>query len=314
VVLGTVAAEHGTPNEPAPIPSAASGTRPLADGPHPGHSLEHDPMRRLLLISVVPLVVACSGPAAPPSAPATVGGGPASAATAPRTESQPAAAKPEPKVASQAPSQSKPATEPKPEVQAAAPAFPKATIAPPSDNQGVALGQPFKSGANGAAVRVTNTTDQVMTFTVKLDIRKGADTITLTSKVADLAPKQSWVAFSAGSKLMPSDPDSVAVAVETVHSATPTSEKAEAMKAITVSEPKKVEGSTNVTVEITNNDPSKTHTLSVRSAYLQGDEMIAHGEAGSPPRLQPGETRTVTVRPVTSLKTYDRIEVMAKLL
>lgn len=237
--------------------------------------------------------------------------------TAPRTESQPvssSAAKPEPKVASQAPSQPKPAADAKPEAQAAAPAFPKATIAPASENHGIALGQPIRSGANGAAVFVTNTTDQVMTFTVKIDVRKGADTITLSSKVSDLAPKQSWVAFSAGGKLMPSDPDSIAVAVETVHSAAPTSEKAEAMKAITVSEPKKVEGSTNVTVEITNNDPSKTYTLSVRSAYLHGDELIAHGEAGSPPRLQPGETRTLTVRPVTSLKTYDRVEVIAKLL
>jgi hypothetical protein len=276
-------------------------------------------MRRLLLISVVPLVVACSGPAAPPSAPAAVGGGPASAAVAPRTESQPAAAKPEPKVASQAPSQPKPVADAKPQAPAPtakpqAPAFPKATIAPPSENHGIALSQPIKSGANGAAILVTNTTDQVMTFTVTMEFRKGADTITLNSQVSDLRPKQSWLAFTAGPRLMPSDPESITAAVTAVKSATPSSEKAEVMKAITVSEPKKVEGTDNVTVEITNNDPKNSHVLSVRSAYMQGDALVAHGEPGSPPRVAPGETITVKVRPVTNLKQYDRIEVMAKAL
>ena len=281
-------------------------------------------MRRLLLISVVPLVVACSGPAAPPlpssgqAAPAAVGGGPASAAVAPRTESQPAAANPEPKVASQAPSQPKPAADAKPQAPAATAkpqtGFPKATIAPPSENHGIALSQPIKSGANGAAILVTNTTDQVMTFTVKMEFHKGADTITLNSQVSDLRPKQSWLAFTAGPRLMPSDPERITAAVTAVKSATPSSEKAEVMKTITVSEPKKVEGTDNVTVEITNNDPKSSHVLSVRSAYLQGDVLVAHGEPGSPPKVEAGETITLKVRPVTNLKPYDRVEVMAKVL
>ena len=266
-------------------------------------------MRRVLVIALVPLVVACSGPAVSTPAPAAVGG-PAPAVTAPKPEAQAAAGKPEPKQASQA--AAKPPAEAKP--QAAAPAAPKAVIAPPAENHGIALGQPFKSGANGSVVLVTNTTDQVMTFAVRTEYRKGVEVISLSSKVADLRPKQSWPAFSSGGRQIPSDPDSITVAVEKVYSAGPTSEKAEVMKMISVSEPKKVDGTDNVTVEITNNDPKSSHVLSVRSAYIKGDVMVAHGESGSPPRLASGETLTVKVRPVTSLTTYDKVEVMVKTL
>ena len=268
-------------------------------------------MRRFLLIALVPLVVGCSGPAASPPAPAAVGG-PVGAVTAPKPEAQAAAGKPEPKQSAKA--ETKPAADTRPQPQAAAPSVPKAVIAPPAENHGIALGQPFKSGANGSVVLVTNTTDQVMTFTVRTEYRKGADVISLSSKVSDLRPKQSWPAFSAGGRMIPSDPDSITVAVETVHAAASTSEKAEVMKMISVSEPKKVDGTDNVTVEITNNDPKGAHVLSVRSAYMKGDEMVAHGESGSPPRLAPGETLTVKVRPVTSLTTYDKVEVMVKTL
>jgi hypothetical protein len=65
-------------------------------------------MRRLLLISLVPFVVACAGPARSTPAPAGVAG-PASAVTASKTESQPAA-QPQPKLAGQ--EQPRPAAEP----------------------------------------------------------------------------------------------------------------------------------------------------------------------------------------------------------
>src|SRR5688572_2581356 len=148
-------------------------------------------MRRFLLISLVPLVVACSGPAASPPAPAAVGG-PASALTAPKPEAQSAAGKPAPKQATSQPA-AKPAAEPKPQPQAAAPAGPTATLAPPSENHGIAFGQPLKVGSNLAAVLVTNTTDQVMTFDVRIEYRKGDTVGEMTGTVSDLLPKQSRV-------------------------------------------------------------------------------------------------------------------------
>ena len=244
-------------------------------------------MRRFVLMSIVPLLVACSAPAAStPAAP------PPAQAT-----NQPAA-----KPAAEAKLDAKP--------QAAAPAAPKATIAPPSENHGIALGQPFKSGANGSVVLVTNTTDQVMTFTVKTEYRKGADSVTFTSTVSDLLPKQSWPAFAAGERLLPGDPDSISVAVDRMISAGPTSEKAEAAKKVTMSEPKKAEGSDSVTVEVTNTD-AKMHNVTLRSAYVKGDDMVAHGE-GDAAGLKPGETRVVRVRPVTAMKPYDRVAVTLK--
>ena len=265
-------------------------------------------MRRVLLISLVPLVVACSGPAASTPAPAAVGG-PAAAVTAPKPEAQAAAGKPEPKQAARA--ETTPAAEAQTQPQAAAPAAPKVTTAPPAENRGIALGQPFKSGANGSVVLVTNTTDQVMTFTVKTEYRKGADAITLNSRVSDLLPKQSRPTFAAGGRLIPSDPDSIEVAVEAVHAAAPTTPKADEIRTVRMSEPRKVEGTANVAVDLTNTDPAKTFNVSLASAYMQGDDMVTHGE-GQAVALKPGETRTVTVRPVTVVKPYDRVDVTIK--
>jgi hypothetical protein len=259
-------------------------------------------MRRFLLISLVPFVVACSGPTASvsaPSAPAPVVGGPASALSAPKTESQPAA-KPAPQPASK--DEAKPA-ETKPRATA-----PKATIAPPAENHGIALGQPFKSGANGSAVLVTNTTDQVMSFTVKTTYRKGDTSVELASRVSDLLPKQSRPAFAGGPKLVPADPDSISVAVTSVHAAAATTPRAEMQKKIKLSQPRPVEGSSSVTVEVTNTDETETFTVSLASAYIHDDDMVAHGE-GQVLQLKPGETRTVKVRAVTSLKAYERVEV-----
>ncbi len=242
-------------------------------------------MRRFVLMSIVPLLVACSAPAAStPAAP------PPAQAT-----NQPAA-----KPAAEAKLDAKP--------QAAAPAAPKATIAPPSENHGIALGQPFKSGANGSVVLVTNTTDQVMTFAVKTEYRKGADVVTYTSTVSDLLPKQSRPAFAGGPKLVPPDPDSISVAVTSVQTAAATTPKAEMQKKIKMSEPQRVEGSSSVTVELTNTDAKESFNISLRSAYIHDNDMIAHGE-GQALQLKPGETRKVTVRAVTSLKAYERVDV-----
>jgi hypothetical protein len=274
-------------------------------------------MRRFLLISLVPLVVACSGPATTPAAPAV--GGPASAVTAPKPDTQPAAAKPAAQSTSQpaAKTESKPASDAKPQAAAkpaAEPAstMPKATIAPPSENHGIALGQPLKIGPNSTVVLVTNTTDQVMSFTVKTEYRRGAATTTFTSTVADLLPKQSRPAMAGGGQLIPSDPESVSVAVDSVKSTAPTTPKADAAKKVQVSEPKKVEGSSNVTVDITNGDAA-SHLISVKSAYMKGDEMVAYGE-GQAATMKAGESRTVTVRPVTPVKEYDRVEVSISLV
>ena len=259
-------------------------------------------MRRFLLISLVPLVVACSGPA--PRTPAPVVGGPSSAVAVPKAESQPAAAKP----AAQPTSQPEPKTGSSSAATKPRAAAPKATIAPPSENHGIALGQPFKSGANGSTVLVTNTTDQVMSFTVKTTYRKGDTSVELTGDVLDLLPKQSRPAFAGGPKLVPSDPDSISVAVTRVREAAATTPKAEMQKKIKLSEPQPVEGSSTVTVDVTNTDATETFHVSLASAYVHDDDMIAHGQ-GEALQLKPGETRTVKVRAVTSLSAYERVDV-----
>jgi hypothetical protein len=274
-------------------------------------------MRRMLLISLVPLVVACSGPASTQTAPAA---GPASVVTAPKPDVQPAAAqpaaKPDAKPAAGQPAakpaaEAKPAAPTKPQMETAA-AAPKATIAPPAENHGIALGQPIKVGPNSTVVMVTNTTDQVMTFNIATTYRKGASEVVVSGTVSDLLPKQSRPAPAVSTTLIPSDPESITVAVTGVRSAAASSPKGDLARNIAMSEPKKVENSTNVTVEVTNND-SKQHNVSVYSAYLQGDELVAYGE-GQAAGLKAGETRTITVRAVTPVKTNDRITVSARVI
>lgn len=276
-------------------------------------------MRRFLLISLVPLVVACSSPTVAPSVPAPAG--PASAASAPKTVAQPASGNPEPKQAAQAPSQAAPKTEQRPAVEsnprtqakpaeAAVPSGPKATIAPPAENHGIALGQPIEVGANLAGLLVTNTTDRVMTFDIKIAYREGDAVGEMTGTVSDLLPKQSRVAQANAYKLIPSNPDAVSVSVTGVKTAAPSTPKGDIAKNITVTEPKKVENSSSVTVEVTNNG-TRTQNVALVSAYMQGDELVAYGE-GSTAGLKSGETRTVTLRPISPMKTHDRVDVDVK--
>jgi hypothetical protein len=44
---------------------------------------------------------------------------------------------------------------------------------------------------------------------------------------------------------------------------------------------------------------------------MQGDEMVAFGE-GSTAGLKTGETRTVTLRPVSPMRQYERVDVDVK--
>jgi hypothetical protein len=270
-------------------------------------------MRRLLLISLVPLVVACAGPATPQAAPAV---GPASVVTAPKPDVLPAAAQPAAKPDTKPAADAKPAAEAKPAApakpQMETAAAPKATIAPPAENHGIALGQPIKGGPNSTVVMVTNTTDQVMTFSIATTYRKGASEVVVSGTVSDLMPKQSRPAPAVSTTLIPSDPESITVAVTSVRSAAASSPKGDLAKNIAVSEPKKVENSTNVTVEVTNND-SKQQNVSVYSAYLQGDELVAYGE-GQAAGLKAGETRTITVRAVTPVKASNRVTVTARVI
>jgi hypothetical protein len=278
-------------------------------------------MRRFLLISLVPLLVACSGPSVTTTAPSSVAGPAGVAVTAPKAEAPVVVNPPaEPKVGARttsstgsqsstpasAPSQAKPKvdTAPAPEI--------RASIGSPAENHGIALGRPIKVGSNVGGLLVTNTTDQVMTFVVRVEYRKGDVVGEMTGTVSDLLPKQSRVANVNAYKLMPADPDSVTVSVVSVKSATPASAKGESAKNIKVGEPKKVENSSSVTVEVTNND-AKAQSVSLKAAYMQGEELVAFGE-GQAAGLKPGETRTVTVRPISTMKAHDRVDVTASVI
>lgn len=283
-------------------------------------------MRHLLLISILPLAIACGLPTATVPAPAAVAvSGPAAAvgahisvpnsdtsvpkpaaaqATAPANQST---AKAEPKqysAATATPAQ-KPLT-----TFALSSAGPHATIAPASENHGIALGQPLQIDANSIVLLVTNTTDQVMSFTATTTYRKGDHSVEFASAVADLLPKQSRPAVAAGGTPIPTGHDAVTVAVTHVQSAEATTPMGEIANHLTVGEPQPVANSTSVTATVSNNGPADQH-VSLQSAYLQNDEMVAYGE-GQATMLKPGETRSVTVSAITPVPMHTRVTVVAR--
>ena len=133
-------------------------------------------------------------------------------------------------------------------------ALPEATIAPPAENYGIVLGQPINVGAGLAGLLVTNTTDQAMSFTIKIEYRKGHTVGEMTGTVSDLLPRQSRVAQANAYRLVPSDPDDVVVSVTDVTTVSPPTPTSETTKNVTVSEPRVVDGSSGVVVEVTNKD------------------------------------------------------------
>jgi hypothetical protein len=248
-------------------------------------------MRRWIALSLVPFVVACSGPATASTPPTPT---PASqAAPARPADAKPAASTP----TAAAKSDAKPAAQ--------AGSGPSATIAPPDQSAGIAFGQPVKIGPNSVAILVTNTTDEVRSFDAKVSYTKGPATVDATAKVEGLGPKQSRAVSLVATTLIPAGPDAVTVGLGKLREVD--REDAAAMTKIAVGEPKQREGTTTYTVDVTNGD-GKSRVIGLYAAYMKGDEMVAYGEA-SVPAMKAGESRTVTVRPVTSVPGYDRVEI-----
>jgi hypothetical protein len=280
-------------------------------------------MRRLILIGLLPLLVACSSASAARPSPAA---GAAGVITAPKTETQAPSHQHAPSThhaasisgqhAVQPTAQAVTRTEQKPtgngKPEPPASTWPMATVGTPAENRGIAIGQPLRVGPNSSVVLVTNTTDQVMTFDIATTVLKDGSEVQITGTVADLLPKQSRPAMATSTRLVPADPEAVRVTVTSVRTAAASTPKSDRAKRIVAGEPRPVETSSNVTVEVINND-SKPQGVALYVAYLQGDELVAYGE-GQAAGLKPGETRTVTLRAVTPIKPHERIAVSVRVL
>ena len=119
-----------------------------------------------------------------------------------------------------------------------------------------------------------------------------------------LAPKQSRAMALVATTVLPTAPDAVSVSLGKLRETEP--RDLDAAK-IAVGAPTQREGTDTYVVEVTNG-AAESRVIGLFSAYMKGDEMVAYGEA-TVSALKPGESRSVTVRPVTSVPAYDRVVV-----
>jgi hypothetical protein len=111
------------------------------------------------------------------------------------------------------------------------PAKPQEVAKPTADpNRGIVFGKPVAVNPQLVAVLVTNTSDQVKSFTVKATYKQG-DTILATASgaVNDIQPNQKRAATLAGVQPIPTSFESVRVDVDTMVQDAKTSPKAEAI-------------------------------------------------------------------------------------
>lgn len=170
-------------------------------------------------------------------------------------------------------------------------------IAEAQTSQGVQFGLPtvFSGPLEVIAVPVTNTTSNVLSFTVEATFQTGtAITGTAEGAVNDLLPGQERVAMLVTGSTVPASYDTLTPQVDTLVENSPTTTSATAAGNITLGSPSVLGGAfPTVALSATNGD-SAPHTFSVQTAFLQGGTVVGVAE-GAVNDLAAGQTKTATL-------------------
>jgi len=163
-----------------------------------------------------------------------------------------------------------------------------------------------------SAVLVTNTTDRVMTFTVRAEFRRGETRVaTATGLVADLLPGRQRAALLDPAQecrdqydgiLIGTEYDAVRVGVERVLSEAATTPEAETASCITFEQPEIVAG--RLRVGVTSRGRLAAFTFQV--ALLRRGALVDLA-TGLVSTIQPGRTRSVELPSFGRLPGYDRM-------
>ncbi len=167
------------------------------------------------------------------------------------------------------------------------------------DANGIMFGEPVTLGTTGLAtvgVLVTNTSDQVMSFTVKATYKSG-DTIVATASgaVNDLMAGQVRAAMLLSMTPIPSAYDGVRVDVDTLVVRQPRTAGADAAAQITFGRPfiRSLGGLSTVEIEVTNSD-SAAHSFTVQLAALSSGQIVGVA-SGAVNDLGAGQTKTASL-------------------
>lgn len=173
------------------------------------------------------------------------------------------------------------------------------TPLPMESNYGIIFGEPvsLETGASATVgLLVTNTSDQVKTFTLEATYKLGDNIVaTAVGSVNDLAAGQTRAVVLTSQDAIPSQFDAVRVDVDTMLVESQSTPGAEVASKIAFGIPLvRDEGNfTTVDVEVTNND-SVAHAFTVQSIFTQGGRLTAIG-TGSVNEIAPGQTKTATL-------------------
>lgn len=164
-------------------------------------------------------------------------------------------------------------------------------------DNGLVLGTPALT-SRSSAVLVTNTSHRVMTFTVRVDFRRGDRSVaTATGLVADLLPGQQRAVLLYPTQecqreydavLIRTAYDSVRVGVERLLSEAATTSEAEAASRITFGEPEIEAG--RIRVDMTNR--SLLATFTVQATLLRRESLVGLA-TGLVSMIHTGTTRSV---------------------
>ena len=165
-------------------------------------------------------------------------------------------------------------------------------------NQGLVFGTPALikfGGLTLVGVPVTNTTDQVDTFTAKATFKKGDQIVaTAVGAVNDLLPGQQRAAALVSSSMLSDAYDSVRVDVDTLLSRERSTPAGDVARKVKFGPPSTTGGLVpTVAVEVTNSD-SAPHTLTVQAALYKSGNLIGIA-TGAINDLVAGQTKTATL-------------------
>jgi len=169
------------------------------------------------------------------------------------------------------------------------------------------FGQPITIRQNTVAALVTNTTDQVKSFTVKATYKNG-DTILATASgaVNDLRPGQRRAVTLVSSSPLPSTFESVRLDVDTMVRDVRTTPAAEAAAKLRFGPPAIRRGNLpTMDVEVRNEDTA-AHSFTVQAAFLKGGNLVGVA-SGAVNDLEPGQTKTASLVSGSTIPEYDDI-------
>lgn len=191
------------------------------------------------------------------------------------------------------------AATPATEASEAAPASEAPAAAPADNNKGITFGEPVPFSAGGLTtigLLVTNTTDQVKSFTVKATYKTGdAIAATAVGAVNDLRAGQTRAVTLLSQDKIPDTFDSVRVDVDTMIIEAQTTPNAEVATKLQFGQPniRSTAGFSTADVEVTNTD-SKAHSLTVQAIFTKDGKLVGIG-TGAVNDLAAGQTKTASL-------------------